>query len=153
ALVWVLGAVALQIPGQTELGRAAQRSEVLRRLNAVVPPGRLLQALHRVDPFESIAGPAVPSEPDDPKVLRDPAVRGAAPSVVRVLGTACGLGVAGSGWVIRPGLVVTAAHVVAGQDDTTLQAAGVGPHLPARAVVFDRKNDVAILAVPGLDAP
>ena len=31
---------------------------------------------------------------------------------------ACGLGVLGLGWVKRPGLVVTNAHVLAGQDDT-----------------------------------
>ena len=40
--------------------------------------------------------------------------------MVRVLGTACGLGVEGSGWVAAPGLVVTNAHVVAGEDDTTV---------------------------------
>src|SRR5213083_1588286 len=33
ALVWVAGAVALQVPGQTSLRREVQRSEVLRRLN------------------------------------------------------------------------------------------------------------------------
>ena len=45
-------------------------------------------------------------------------------STVRVLGTACGLGVAGSGWVAGPGLVVTNAHVVAGEDDTTVSPDG-----------------------------
>jgi S1-C subfamily serine protease len=70
-----------------------------------------------------------------------------------VLGTACGLGVAGSGWVVRPGLVVTAAHVVAGQHDTTVQPEGIGPYLAARAVVFDSRNDVAILAVPDMPVP
>jgi S1-C subfamily serine protease len=106
-----------------------------------------------VDPFPQIAAPPAPVAPPDPRVLRDPAVRLAAPSVVRVLGTACGLGVAGSGWVVRSGLVVTAAHVVAGQDDTTVQPEGIGPYLPARAVVFDVRNDLAILRVPNLPAP
>ena len=41
-------------------------------------------------------------------------------SVVRVLSTACGLGIEGSGWAVEPGLVVTNAHVVAGDDDTTV---------------------------------
>ena len=50
----------------------------------------------------------------DPRVLDTPGVRAAAPSIVRVLGTACGLGVEGTGWVAANGLVVTAAHVVAG---------------------------------------
>ena len=44
-------------------------------------------------------------------------------SVVRVLGSACGLGIEGSGWVAAPGIVVTNAHVVAGESDTTVQRA------------------------------
>jgi S1-C subfamily serine protease len=152
AFVWAVGAVALQVPGQTELRQAVQRSEVLRRLNAIVPPSRLLQALHRVDPFPSIAGPQIPSLPVDPRVLRDPAVRRAAPSVVRVLGTACGLGVSGSGWVARPGIVVTAAHVVAGQTDTVVVPPGTVRSYRAFAVAFDARDDVAVLRVPGLPA-
>jgi S1-C subfamily serine protease len=70
---------------------------------------------------------------------------------VRVLGTACGLGVEGSGWVARPELVVTAAHVVAGEEDTTVLPSS-GGSLPAQVVAFDSHDDVAILRVPGLDA-
>jgi S1-C subfamily serine protease len=117
-----------------------------------VPPRRALRALARVDPFPSIAGPAPPGGRPDPSVLREPGVRRAAPSVVRVLGTACGLGVSGTGWVAGRGLVVTNAHVVAGQDDTTVDSAG-NPPLPARAVAFDARNDVAVLRVGGLTAP
>jgi S1-C subfamily serine protease len=69
---------------------------------------------------------------------------------VRVFGTACGLGVEGSGWVVAPGLVVTNAHVVAGETDTEIQIDGVGPGHEARALVFDPHNDIAILRVPGL---
>jgi len=76
-------------------------------------------------------------------------VKVAEPSVVRVVGTACGLGVEGSGWVARPELVVTAAHVVAGEDDTAVATVS-GRTLPARAVAFDPHNDVAVLSVPGL---
>jgi S1-C subfamily serine protease len=75
----------------------------------------------------------------------------ASPSVVRVLGTACGLGIEGSGWVAGSGLVVTNAHVVAGESDTTVQPGGNPPNLPARALDFDPHDDVAVLYVPGLD--
>ena len=150
-LAWVLGAVALHLPGQTDLRQAVQRSLVLRRLNEVVPPSRVLRALRRVDPFPAIAGPAALVDPPDPGVLRRPGVRRAAPSVVRILGTACGLGVAGSGWVARREVVVTAAHVVAGQDETTVVTAGGASH-EARAVFFDATNDVAVLSVGGLAA-
>ncbi len=152
AIVWVLGAMALQLPGQTDLRRAVQRSYVLQRLNEIVPPRSLLNALARIDPFPSFAGPPLPTQPLDPGVLRKPGVRAAAPSVVRVLGTACGLGVEGSGWVAARGLVVTAAHVVAGEDDTEVVTLGAGV-LAAQAVAFDPHNDIAVLRVDDLDAP
>jgi S1-C subfamily serine protease len=69
---------------------------------------------------------------------------------VKVLGTACGLGVQGSGWVAAGGVGVTNAHVVAGQDDTTVQVGGAGSHLDAEAIWFDTRNDLAVLRVPGL---
>jgi S1-C subfamily serine protease len=46
--------------------------------------------------------------------------------------------------------VVTNAHVVAGQDDTTVEPRGEGPSLDAEAVWYDPRNDLAILRVPGL---
>jgi S1-C subfamily serine protease len=89
--------------------------------------------------------------PPSVAVVVQPGVRRAAPSVVRVLGTACGLGVEGSGWVAGPGLVVTAAHVVAGESDTVVEAGG--SRLRGVPVAFDSHNDVAVLRVPGLTAP
>jgi S1-C subfamily serine protease len=152
ALVWIAAAVALQLPGQRELRREVQQSAVLRELNQVVPPQRALRALARVDPFPSIAGPLPPVDRPDRAVLRQAGVRRAAPSVVRVLGTSCGLGVSGSGWLAGRGLVVTNAHVVAGQDDTTV-AGTDGPPLRAEAVAFDSRNDIAVLRVANLEAP
>ena len=70
AIVWVLGAMALQLPGQADLRRAVQRSYVLQQLNEIVPPRSLLNALARIDPFPSFAGPPLPTEPLDPRVLR-----------------------------------------------------------------------------------
>jgi uncharacterized membrane protein required for colicin V production len=121
AIVWVLGAVALLLPGQADLRHGAQQSALLRRLNEVVSPEKVLNALARIDPFPAISGPAAPVAPPDPRLARAPGVRSAAPSVVRVLGTACGVGVEGTGWTARPDTVVTAAHVVAGQTDTVVE--------------------------------
>jgi S1-C subfamily serine protease len=151
AIVWVLGAVALLFPGQTSLRQRVQQSLILQELNGLVPPSQLLHALARVDPFPAIAGPLAPVAPPNPEVLRRPGVRRAEPSVVRLLGTSCGLGVEGSGWIARPGLVVTAAHVVAGQSSTTVEMVGGGRYT-GHAVAFDSKNDVAVLRVPGLTA-
>jgi len=149
AVVWVLGAVALLLPGQTDLRRGAQGSALLQRLNEVIPPNDLLNALARIDPFPTIAGPAAPVAPPDPRLSNAAGVRRAAPSVVRVLGTACGVGVEGTGWVARPELVVTAAHVVAGQNDTIVQLQ-TGSRLPVQVVAFDRRNDIAVLRVSDL---
>jgi S1-C subfamily serine protease len=66
--------------------------------------------------------------------------------VVRVLGTACGLGVEGSGWVAAPGLVVTNAHVIAGEDDTTVNTID-GASLDAVPVRYDPANDLAVLQI------
>ena len=145
-LVWVAGAVALQLPGQRELRTAVQRSEILRRLNQLAPPSDLLRALARFDPLPLLTGPRPPSLPPDPHVLAEPAVRAAKPSVVKITATACGLGVEGSGWVARPHLVVTAAHVVAGASDIRVDGRA------ARAWALDRTNDVAVLDVPSLTA-
>jgi S1-C subfamily serine protease len=152
ALVWIFGAAALLLPNQRSLRQSVQRSEVLRRLNDIVPPERLLNVLARVDPFPSVTGPPIPDEPSTPAVVDDPVVRAAAPSVVRVLGTACGLGISGSGWVAAPGVVVTAAHVVAGERATVVVQSQSDRRLTATAIAFDSKNDVAVLRVPELTA-
>jgi S1-C subfamily serine protease len=149
AFVWVLGAVGLQLPGQTKLRREIQRSVVLRKLNSIVPPRRFLHALARIDPLPVLTGPRLPAQPPNPTVLRAEGPRRAAPSVVRILGTACGLGVEGSGWVAGRGVVVTAAHVVAGEKDTNVLPLSGGA-LRARAIAFDARNDLAVLRAPGL---
>ena len=151
-LAWIVGAVLLQTPGVRQLRSDIQRSEILSRLNDVLPPsGPILNALARFDPFPHIDGPEADVPAPRAAVARDPQVRAAGDSVVRILGTACGLGIEGSGWVAGPGLVVTNAHVVAGEDDTTVQLRGTGSKLDATAVAFDATNDVAVLRVSGLD--
>jgi hypothetical protein len=150
-LVWIGGAVALHTPGANDLREPIQRSAILQELNERLPPsGPILQALARFDPFPQIEGPAPDVAPPTAAIARDPDVERAGGSVVKVLGTACGLGVQGSGWIAADGVVVTNAHVVAGQDDTTVQVRGEGPHLDAQAIWFDSRNDLAILRVPGV---
>jgi hypothetical protein len=148
-IAWIVGAVALQTPGVRELREPIQRSLILRELNAVLPPsGPILRALARFDPLPRISGPGAAVSPPDAAIARDPEVQAAGGSVVRVLGTACGLGVQGSGWVAGDGVVVTNAHVVAGQDDTTVDVGGDGGELDADPIWFDVRNDIALLSVP-----
>ena len=155
AIAWMFGAVALNAPGAKSLRQAVQQSSILRALNDAFPPSSgLIKALNRIDPRVSIQGPSPNVAPPDSKIARDPEVRAASDSVVRVLGTACGLGVEGSGWIAAPGLVVTNAHVVAGETDTTVTPAGSDSSLDATPVHYDPTNDLALLRVSGLgDSP
>jgi S1-C subfamily serine protease len=153
-IAWIVGAIAFQSTNSLVLKRDIQTSAILKGLNELLPPsGPILHALARIDPLPSVRGPAADVSPPPPGIARSPAVRGAGESVVKVLGTACGLGIEGSGWVAGPHLVVTNAHVVAGESDTTVQAGGNPPGLNADVIDFDPHDDVAILRVPGLRAP
>jgi uncharacterized membrane protein required for colicin V production len=151
-VVWILGALAVS-GGSPDLRREVRQSQVLQELNTILPPsGPLLNALARFDPFPRINGPEVKVAPPREDITGDPEIEAAKGSVVKILGTACGLGVEGSGWVAGPGLVVTNAHVVAGQDDTRVLVRGEGPSLRAQAVAFDSTNDISVLRVDGLAA-
>ncbi len=71
---------------------------------------------------------------------------------MRVLGTACGLGIEGSGWAVKPHLIVTNAHVVAGSEDTTVTTAG-GAELDATPVYYDPADDLALLRIDATMPP
>jgi S1-C subfamily serine protease len=153
-IVWILAAVAAQAPNATSLRADIQRSAILRELNVLLPPtGPILNALARLDPLPQVSGPRPNVAAPEPRIASEAGIRAAARGVVKVLGTACGLAVEGSGWVAGPNLVVTNAHVVAGEQDPTVELAGASPGLPAQAVVFDPTDDVAVLKVAGLRTP
>lgn len=144
-VVEVGAAVARQLPGQGRLRQDVQRSWIVRKVDAALPPSTLLNLLARIDPFPSITGPAAPTLPPSTGILRNHAIHSALSRVVKVLGTACGYGVEGSGWVAGPGIVVTAAHVVAGEHDTIVQIPGDPASHAAQVIFFDARNDVAVL--------
>lgn len=79
----------------------------------------------------------------------DARVRGA---TLKVSGRACDSIQEGSGWVGGRGLVITNAHVVAGERATTVQDES-GRRLSALVIAFDPVRDVAVLAVPSLTTP
>jgi S1-C subfamily serine protease len=146
-LAWIFGAVLLHAPSTARLRADIQQSVILRSLNDVLPPsGPLLNALDRVDPSPTVFGPAAPVAPPDAKIAQDPDVLHAGDSVVRVLSTACGLGIEGSGWAVEPGVIVTNAHVVAGSDDTTVTTQD-GVELDATPIYYQPRRDLALLRV------
>src|SRR5918998_6252141 len=149
-LVWAVGLFALQSPPLAGLHPAVQESRILQTLNDRMPSELLTRAVAELEPLPQIRGPepdvAVPNE----RIARDPEVLAASSRTVRVSSIACGYGVEGSGWVAAPDLVVTNAHVVAGAAVTRVQPGGAGPRRLAEVVLFDEKNDVAVLRVSGL---
>src|ERR1044072_4463436 len=150
--VWLLGAAALHGPVTAGVRRDARSSLILSNLDRVLPPSdSVLEALRRIDPAPSIPGQVPPVAPPDVKIATDPDVLRAGSSVVRVLGTACGLGVEGSGWAVAPGVVVTNAHVLAGVDDASVTTQD-GASLAATAIRYDSRNDLALLRA-GADIP
>jgi S1-C subfamily serine protease len=151
-IVWIAAAVAGQSSGQGQLRADIQHSVILRKLNQILPPsGPVLNALARLDPLPSITGPSPQVAAPEPQIAHTPGVSSASRSIVRVLGTACGLAIEGSGWVAEPDIVVTNAHVVAGEQDTTVEVDGQPPSLSAQPVAFDPTDDLAVLRVPELD--
>ncbi len=131
ALVWVVGAAALLLPGQRSLRKSVQRSEVLRRLNDIVPPG---QAAERPRPRRSVPVDRRPGDPDR-AARRPPCSTTRRPCGCARASSACsapraGSGISGSGWVAAPGVVVTAAHVVAGERTTYVVRAGSEERCP-----------------------
>ncbi|CAL9425326.1 MarP family serine protease [Streptomyces sp. enrichment culture] len=103
------------------------------------------------NPFENESTAKVP-EPSGDSVTAA-ATDAARRSTVKVEGVAGSQGREGSGFVYAPQRVMTNAHVVAGIDDPTVRVGGVGRAFEARVVLFDPATDVAVLYVPGLDAP
>ena len=159
-LAWfVAGSVQGALPaGASE---AVAHSRVLQGVNRVMPPGadRFFASLRQMVDDRGMpdlyAGPIAAVDPPGPEAVRGPGVARAAASVVKVTGIAdsCGLAQEGSGWVVAPHRVVTNAHVVAGVDHPRVQVGGTGRSYPATPVAFSQDRDIAVLDVPGLNAP
>src|ERR671921_2373010 len=149
-LVWAVGAFALQSPPLAGLHPVVQDSRILQSLNERMPSGLITRAVADLEPLPQIKGPEPEVSPPEGSIVGDPDVRAASARTLRVTGIACGYGVEGSGWVAGRDLVVTNAHVVAGETATLVQIGGSGRDLPADVVVFDERNDIAILRVDGL---
>jgi S1-C subfamily serine protease len=105
-------------------------------------------------PYPSALDPlATPPDPGAVPTTKLPAALDATvrKSIMKVTGTACGQTQDGSGWVAAPGLVVTNAHVVAGERSSSV-IDSAGREMPATVVAFDPVRDLAVLSVPKLEA-
>lgn len=150
-------AVSLGVP---YVAQPVAGSAVLRTIDAVTPApvDRGLAQLRSVVLSSGIpqfstalggttGGTAVPSVP------RSAALTAAVRSVVKVTGRApaCGQEQSGSGFVVADDRVLTNAHVLTGVTEPVVISPD-GQALTGRVTWFDPQADVAVIAVPGLDA-
>jgi S1-C subfamily serine protease len=156
--LWLLLPTMADVPGWTS--EQARTSRLADAVHDLMPdPPDALQALRKLigeDQFPAVfdaldrtpdLGPP-PASSGITQAVSDRVV----PSTVKITGNACRRIQQGSGFVAGPDLVVTNAHVVAGEDATTVELSD-GTDLPATAVAFDPDRDLAVLRVPGLDRP
>lgn len=156
--VWLLLPAMAQVPGS--VARLTRTSRIAQAIDAHAPaPPDTLQALRTLvgeGPFPQVFSALRPAPevgpPPDGSGLSPTLVATAAASTVRVEGRACGRIQEGSGFVAGPGIVVTNAHVVAGEDETALVRQD-GRRVAARVVSFDADRDLAVLAAPDVGAP
>ena len=155
-LVWMITPSLASAQGWP--ARMARGSWVVGEIDRFGPgqPARFAAWGHSISnaPYPSALGrlqsPPNPGRP--PRQSLTPAVDATVrASVVEVSGHACHQIQSGSGWVEAPGVVVTNAHVVAGERATTVADASGNAH-DAVVVAFDPVRDVAILSVPDLTA-
>ena len=164
-VAWMVAVPLASSPYPT-LSSAATHSRIVRGINDVMPRDvRTLYASLRTFLDQSGFPPVLGDLPSTnlinvapPDATLPPAVqaqvRKASASVFKIYGQApsCQRGIEGSGFVYAPHRIVTNAHVVAGTSQVVVQVTNE-KRLPATVVVYDPKRDVAVLDVPGLDAP
>jgi S1-C subfamily serine protease len=161
-LVISLLAFSAQALGAPVLSQAMASSTVLRTLDTLMPkPVESFLAQVRTTVMNDglprvLDAVGVPqTAPDLPAVeLDSPALTQAAASVVRITGNApsCGTGRVGSGFVVSDDRVITNAHVLAGVTELVVETPDEMPR-SGRIVYFDPVDDLAVIGVPGLDAP
>ena len=162
ALVVTVGATALAPILPPRWTQAIDESAVINTANRAVPPQINRGAARLVgqvaDTFPKVftgQDPRLPGDVPDDSATSSSGVRQAARSIVKVrsLARQCDRASEGTGWVSSRHRVVTNAHVVAGSGQVTVQVGGDGARLQARVVAYDPNLDLAVLAVPNLNAP
>ena len=157
-IIWLAGGL-LAASAFPTLGRAAANSTAVRLTDSFLPSptevvgdiAGVIDASGLPDVFvglepEPLAPVDLPSDP-----IATAIARAAAASTARVSTRACEALINGTGAVIADDYVVTNAHVVAGS--STVRVEVPSGTSDATVVLFDPDLDVALLHVPGLDAP
>ena len=156
-IVWLLVPALADVSGWQ--AREVRRSRIVSVLTERLPPAPdATRTLRRVlgdgypQVFEGLdRSPDVGPPPEGTGFGPGQAERVAA-SIVKITGEACNRIQEGTGFVVADGLVVTNAHVVAGERTTALERPG-GGQVRATVVAFDADRDLAVLRAPDLGMP
>ena len=156
AALWLLLPAIADVPGT--VSREARSSAVAQWIDRVAPrPPDTLQALRRLvgettfpRVFEQLRPAPVTGPPPASTGLSQAALDRVSASTVKVTGEACNRVQEGSGFAAGTDLVVTNAHVVAGERRTEVTRHTDQRTLRAQVVYFDPDRDLAVLQVPGL---
>lgn len=155
--VWLLVPTMADVPGTA--ARLARGSVIARGIaERTPPPPDTLQTLRRLvgenqfpEVFSALRpAPNVGPPPAEAGLSEEQAAAVIASSV-KIAGEACNRIQEGSGFVAQPGVVVTNAHVVAGEDITEVVRPD-GSRAAADVVYFDSDRDLAVLSVPDIGA-
>jgi S1-C subfamily serine protease len=154
--VWLLLPAMSDVPGWS--ARQAHNSAIARTIDNVFPrPPDTLSALRRLvgsndfpRVFDALRPSANTGAPPAASGLLPAVQQRVATSTVKVEGVACRRVQDGSGFAAAPDTVVTNAHVVAGEKQTSVISL-TGRRLKATVVQFDPNRDLALLRVPGLN--
>jgi S1-C subfamily serine protease len=141
--------------------RATRGSAISRFVSTLHGPPRSLEALRRLvgqetfpEVFNALGDSTGAGTPPVASPLSATTTATVAASTVKVEGQACDEIQDGSGFTIGTDLVVTNAHVVAGEPaGQTSVVEPDGTHLAASVIRFDPDRDLALLDVAGLDEP
>ncbi|QIK74650.1 MarP family serine protease [Nocardioides piscis] len=158
---WALG-VAVSGTRIGTITTIVRESTILAKVDATLPDrsDQVLGAFNDVvgtSFFPRYLEPFAPERivrvgPGPARMLKDPDVLAAAPSVLKVRGSNnCGSGVEGTGFLYSPDRLMTNAHVVSGVDEPEVEINGSS--VSATVVVYDPEIDIAVLALDSGDLP
>lgn len=154
--LWLFLPAAFDVPGA--VSQLVRNSRIAQAIDSAAPaPPNTLRALRtlvgdRYFPkvFDTLRPAPNLGPPPVESGLTDEIARRISASTLRIEGPACGRTQEGSGFVVAPNLVITNAHVVAGEDRTEVIRTD-GKRLSANVVAFDSDRDLAMLSVPSVD--
>ena len=149
---WFVAALLAVVPWSS-VGQSVNHSLILKYVQHVLPSppaveGRLQSLLDEINVpslFANVVAPTVPALAHGALTTKDFVVSPVGVVAVEASG-GCHLINNGTGFVVAPGEVVTAAHLLAGQKLVLVDS------MAGRVVLFDPRSDLAVVKVLGLDA-